>query len=107
MANVSRRRVTLKDLTPLKGNDGSWYTVPDTIVECWATREQLNSNSGYNQFAQSYATSYKYEIWYNSGVVINSNMTLTDDGDQYKISSITLTGDKKIKWVLICNIKNG
>ena len=109
MADVGkyRRRVSL--INNVKGQDsyGRWYTDPVLQIDCWAFRDKVRSNAVYIQSANSYEESYRYEIYYNSGVVINSEMVLKDSGEEYKIVSIEITGDKKVKWVLICQRKKG
>jgi head-tail adaptor len=109
MAEVGRyrRRISLVSHLAGKNADGSWYTDPILIVSCWAFREKLRSDAAYVQSANSYENSYRYEIYYNSGVVIDTQMVLKDGSEEYKIVSIEVTGDKKVKWVLICNLKSG
>jgi hypothetical protein len=104
-AGKYRRRVSLINNQVGKDVYGSWYTDPILHITCWAYRTKLSSQHGYVQYANSYGSSFKYEIYYNSGVVIDSNMILRDDGVDYKITSIIVTGDKKVKWELICTVK--
>ena len=101
-----RRRVSLVNLLQGQDSYGSWYTDPILVINCWAYRTKLRSQAAYIQFANSYENSYQYEIYYNSGVVINTNMILRDGSEDYKIVSIEITGDKKVKWVLTCNLKS-
>lgn len=84
---------------------GSWYTNPITQIICWAYRSKVSSRHDYVQFANSYDSTFKYEIYYNSGLVIDTNMILRDDGQDYKITSLIVTGDRKVKWELICTLK--
>lgn len=101
-----RRRVSLINNQVGRDAYGSWYTDPVLQIDCWAFRDKLSSQHGYNQFANAYENTYRYEIYYNSGVVINANMILRDAGLDYKITSIEITGDKKVKWVLVCSLKD-
>jgi hypothetical protein len=107
MAEVGkyRRRVSLINNQQGRDSYGVWYSDPITHITCFAYRDQIKSNSANVQYAMSYEIGFKYEIWYNSGVVIDSNMILRDDNKDYKIVSIEVTGDKKVKWVLICQRK--
>lgn len=107
MGDVGRYRRSVSLVNNQQGRDsyGVWYSDPITHINCWAFRETIRSNAAYVQFANSYENSFKYEIYYNSGVVIDSNMILRDEGKDYKIVSIEVTGDKKVKWVLICQLK--
>ena len=107
MADIGkyRRRVSLINNQTGKDAYGSWYTDPITHIICWAWRSKVSSQHNYTEFANSYDSTYKYEIYYNSGVVIDSNMILRDEGIDYKIVSIVVTGDKKVKWELICTLK--
>lgn len=105
-AGKYRRRVSLINNVQNKDISGSWYSTPVTVISCWAYRDKLSSQHAFVQYANSYGSSFKYEIYYNSGVVIDSNMILRDDGKDYKITSIIVTGDKKVKWELICTLKD-
>lgn len=102
-----RRRISLTANQQGRDSYGVWYSDPVLHITCFAYRKDLSSSAARIQYANSYENAFEYEMWYNSGVVIDSNMILTDDGQDYKIVGIRVTGDKKVKWVLTCQIKEG
>lgn len=104
-AGKYRRRVSLVNHIQGFNSYGVPYTTPVTHINCWAWRDKIGSQANYAQKADSFASSYRYEIYYNSGVVIDTNMILTDGGEEFKIVGIEITGDKKVKWQLVCNRK--
>lgn len=109
-AGQYRRRVRFINLLQGKNNYGSFYSDPVLHFECWAFRKKLGSNQAFVQLASGYDNSYEYEIYYHEGVVIDSNYILrdiTEGSEDFKITSIRLTGDKKVKWVLGANRKDG
>lgn len=106
-AGKYRRRVSLINNQQGFNSYGVPYTTPATETTCWAWREKLKSNAAYVQKANSYEDGYRYEIYYNSGVTIDSNTSLKDGTEEYKIVSVEITGDKLVKWVLVCQRKKG
>lgn len=101
-----RRRVSIVNLTPTKGADGSWTpTTGTTVLTCWAYRKKRSSDRTYNQFTGSFENIYDYEIYYNSGLTLNVNMIIRDASEDYTIQSIELVDDKKRKYKLTATLK--
>lgn len=108
MADIGkiRRRVAFVNLTPTQDANGVWDNpAGTTLATVWAYRTKANSNRRYNQFSQGYDNVYNYEIWYNSTFTPNSNMILRDSSQDYTITSIELTDDKKRKYLITAELK--
>jgi hypothetical protein len=107
MAEVGkyRRRVQLIALSQGRSTYGVWYTDPVLNIECWAYRRKQKSDFGRDNYSDHFANTYYYEIYYNSGVVVDTNMILKDGTDEFKIVSIEIQGDKKVTWLLTCTLK--
>lgn len=101
------RRISIVNLTPTKGADGSWTpTTGTTVITCWAYRKKRNSDRSYNQFTSSFENIFDYEIYYNSGLTLNVNMIIRDASQDYTIQSIELVDDKKRKYKLTATLKS-
>lgn len=108
MANIGamNRRVSIINLTPTKGSDGSWTpTTGTTVITCWAYRKKRSSDRSYNQFTSSFENIFDYEIYYNSTLTLNVNMIIRDASQDYTIQSIELVDDKKRKYKLTATLK--
>jgi len=102
----TRRRVSFIDLTPTKDGNGVWDNpTGTTLITCWAIRKKNSSNRSYSQFSQGYNNSYRYEIYYNSDLTLDSNVILRDDNQDYTITSIELVDDKKRKYLITAEQK--
>lgn len=101
-----RRRVTFVDILGTQDSNGVWSNPSGTSYgPYWAFRDKDNSNRAYGQFSQGFQNVYKYEIWYNSSFTPNANMILRDSSQDYTITSIELTNDKKRKYLITAELK--
>lgn len=101
-----RRTISIVNLTPSQGGDGSWTaTAGTTVITTKAYRKKRSSDRSYNQFTSSFENIFDYEIYYNSGLTLNVNMIIRDASQDYTIQSIELVDDKKRKYKLTATLK--
>lgn len=100
-----RHRLKLENPSRVANESGGWVTTYTELATVWASAEQLSGARALDAGVPINATSYRFLIWKNDGIVITRETRLVYKNKEFAIASFKDIEERGVNFEIIARGK--